>query len=178
MTGRTKNEKLLFEINANLAAYQHLEQSPQRIALNVSLNKTLKLLQDEKKSTDIFVHINNEETILPQELELLANSPEEINSINAALEQIQDALRALEIANDPSAYRISANTYSTRKRDAKGLPLDAFREFIKSHTIRLSNRLAGRIIQEEKELLRQRKENLLFANSLYIKLQEKALADA
>jgi hypothetical protein len=84
---------------------------------------------------------------------------------------------ALETVVDINAYRNAARTYPSKRKDAKGLPMDAFREFIRSHSTRLTNRLAGRIIQEEKDLIRQRKANLQKANQLYMALQTKALSD-
>ncbi|MGL4209648.1 MAG: hypothetical protein ACRCTY_09710 [Candidatus Adiutrix sp.] len=43
---------------------------------------------------------------------------------------------------DPKAYKKSESTFSSRKKEA-GIPLDAAREFLKSHATRLSNILTG-----------------------------------
>jgi len=62
------------------------------------------------------------------------------------------------------------------KSKENGLPLDSFREFIKSHSTRLTNRLAGHLAMPEKEILRQRKVSLQQARLLYVELQIQALA--
>lgn len=56
------------------------------------------------------------------------------------------------------------------------MPLDAFRDFLKSHSARLTNRLAGQGSPPEKLLLRQRKENLSVIKECYMEFQRKALS--
>lgn len=72
-----------------------------------------------------------------------ANSPEETQSLKTAAAQLDAAAKCLNVVcNDPKGYTASAQTYSTKRKEA-GLPLDAFRDFLKSHTARLTNRPAG-----------------------------------
>jgi hypothetical protein len=111
-----------------------------------------------------------------QELSLYANSPEERSSITTALNQLAEARQSLAIVRDRAAYKRAATTYSARRTE-NGLPLDSFREFLKSHVARLSNRLAGRLTENEKEILRQRKINLGVVREEYIALQQLALAE-
>ncbi|MDR1921924.1 MAG: hypothetical protein LBS31_09340 [Candidatus Adiutrix sp.] len=104
-----------------------------------------------------------------------ANSPEEAQSLKTAAAQLDDAAKCLNvIVNDPKGYEASAQTYPTKKKEA-GLPLDAFRDFLKSHSARLTNRLAGKGSHFEKLILRQRKDNLTAIRERYIELQQKAL---
>ena len=100
--------------------------------------------------------------------------PKSITVLKTALLQRDDAGKALGIVVFPEAYRKATDTYSS-KRIENGLPLDGFREFIKSHTTRLTNRLAGQLSGHEKEIVRQRKANLLVAKEVYVALQKKAL---
>ncbi|GAB1253001.1 hypothetical protein [Desulfovibrio falkowii] len=135
----------------------------------------LLILKQINKDKDLLLLLAVEGLSLTQERELRANSPEEVNSINAAQLQLQEANNALNVVKDPSAYKAATETYSSKQREA-GLPLDAFREFIKSHTTRLSNRLSAPLSVQEKNILRQRKENLRTAKDIYIALQRKALS--
>ena len=119
--------------------------------------------------------LTTEKILLNQELSLYANSPEEQSSIKTTLNQLEDAEQALRIVHDSKIYIGATCTYPAKRKE-NGLPLDSFREFIKSHGTRLTNRLASRIANLEKEILRQRKLNLAAARATYITLQQKSLA--
>lgn len=112
--------------------------------------------------------------LLHLELQNRANSPEETNSIKTAVLQLEEAQKSLAVVKDSAAYTAVAETYSSKRKEA-GLPLDSFREFLKSHTTRLTNRLAGPLSVPEKNILRQRKENLRVVKELYVTMQRKAL---
>ena len=112
--------------------------------------------------------------MLYQELALYANSSEEINSIKKSIAQIQEAKISLNVVNNSHYYQEATKTYSAKNKEA-GLPLDSLRQFIKSHTARLSNRMTGNLSVPEKNILRQRKENLSMVKELYINMQREAL---
>lgn len=155
-------------------SYRVLNESPQQKNLQSTQENLLQILKQINKEQDIPLLLAIESISLTQEMKIRANSPEEINSIKAALLQLEEARRALEVVKDFSAYKAGTETYSSRQRDG-GLPLDAFREFIKSHTTRLTNRLSAPLSVPEKNILRQRKENLKTAKEIYISLQREAL---
>lgn len=154
--------------------YILLEESAERQLRNAGLQSTLKLYKKIAATRDIAVLLTLERLALQQEIQFYANSAEEHNSIKTALQQLGDADNALLIVVDAESYRKAMTTYSS-KRIENGLPLDGFREFIKSHTTRLTNRLAGQLSGPEKELLRQRKKNLHVAKEEYVILQKRAL---
>lgn len=156
-------------------SHKTLNESPQQKNLEAAQDNLLLILKQMNKDKDLLLLLAVEGLSLTQERELRANSPEEVNSINAAQLQLQEANNALNVVKDPSAYKAATETYSSKQREA-GLPLDAFREFIKSHTTRLSNRLSAPLSVQEKNILRQRKENLRTAKDIYIALQRKALS--
>ena len=125
-------------------------------------------------SKDIYTILESERISLELELIHYSNSPEERNSIKQALAQIIEAKSALSVVVDSATYLPATATYSGKRKE-NGLPLDAFREFLKSHTTRLTNRLAAPLSVPEKNILRQRKENLQVVKELYMELQRKAL---
>lgn len=155
--------------------YKLLEASTERQVRDAGLQSTLELYKHIAAQRDITLLLTLERLALEQEREFYANSPEEHNSIKTALQQLDDAENALAIVAISEAYQKATTTYSSKRMES-GLPLDGFREFIKSHTTRLSNRLAGQLSGPEKEIVRQRKVNLLVAKDVYVALQQQALA--
>lgn len=149
-------------------------ESQEGQSLTTVLNKNLLILKDVAQSNDLETLLNIESMALSLEFENHANSPEERNSIKTALLQLQEAKQSLEVVKNPEGYKTATETYSSKRREA-GLPLDSFREFLKSHTTRLTNRLSAPLSVPEKNVLRQRKENLQVAKKLYIALQRTAL---
>jgi hypothetical protein len=161
--------------NRDWESYHQKESTPEALSYQEGLNKTLELLQDVGKSNLPEVVLAVEKVFLLQEKETYANSSEMVNSIKPALADMDSAYAALElVSGDHQAYQKAATTYSGKHLSA-GLPLDAFREFVKSHKARLTNRLRSVSSVPEKNILRQRKENLISANKCYITLQRHAL---
>lgn len=166
--------KFLSASSRNWEAVTLLNDSKEHHALTASLSETLHILKEVAISKNIETMIAIEKFALILELENHGNSSEERNSIKTALQQLEDAQKSLVIVKDDTAYQASTETYSTKRKES-GLPLDSFREFLKSHTTRLTNRLAAPLSAPEKNILRQRKENLQVARDLYIKMQRTAL---
>jgi predicted nucleotidyltransferase len=167
-------DRIAAAVSRDLSAYKLLDASKERQALDTALSKTLALYKEMESVRDIPVLLAAERLILTHELHNFANSPEDHNSIQTALNQLADAEKAMNIVMLSDAYQKATDTYAA-KRMENGLPQDGFREFIKSHVTRLTNRLAGQLSGSEKEILRQRKANLLAARDAYIALQRKAL---
>jgi hypothetical protein len=166
--------RLILRLDRNYEAHKRLAASKEALQLNEGLGATLNLLKDVHKTHDLNIALDLEQIMLHQELEKYANSKEESDSITAGIKQIQDAKKSLNVVRDPQAYQAATETYSGKRKEA-GLPLDSFREFLKSHSTRLSNRMAGQISVPEKNILRQRKENLGMAREVYIAMQREAL---
>ena len=156
------------------AADKVLDESSEQKIARASRDMLLSFFKDVARSNDVKSILEIENAALLLELKHRANSREEVNSINAALSQLQDAQKSFVIVQNHEAYRPCAATYSSRQKEA-GLPMDGFREFIKSHTTRLTNRLSAPLSVPEKNLLRQRKENLQVAKGVYTELQREAL---
>lgn len=163
-------DSLFNRLDRDWKLYQQLAACKERQARDEGQEVTLALLKQIATTKDISLILTAEKLLLNQELSLYANSAEEHNSIKTALGQFEDAERALLTVRDTEAYRKAADTYPAKRKES-GLPLDSFREFIKSHSTRLTNRLTGHLAVPEKKLLRQRKVNLQQAKALYIELQ-------
>jgi hypothetical protein len=166
--------ELVLILEENYADDQHLASSKEASKRNEGLTATLKFLKEVNKTHDLHLALDVERIMLDQELEKYANSREEADSLEAAITQIQEARQSLEVVQDPQAYQKAADTYSGKRKE-NGLPLDSFRQFLKSHTTRLSNRMAGVLSVPEKNILRQRKENLGMVRDVYIAMQREAL---
>lgn len=176
MAGLT--DSLLVHLNRDWEARSQLLASQLYKDQENSLSKTLGVLQKHASEKDIHTLLDDEGIMIRHALEFDANSPEEAQSLKAAIVQLDDAIKCLNVVSaDPQGYTASAQTYPARKKES-GLPVDAFRDFLKSHTARLKNRLAGRGSHSEKLLLRQRTENLNIIKECYTELQRKALGQS
>jgi hypothetical protein len=141
---------------------------------NELLSASLLILKETHSSKDLNLALGVEEMFLREELEKYDNSNEEIDSIKKAVSQVQQAKESLAVIQNSSVYKEATRTYSDKNKEA-GLPLDSFRQFLKSHSTRLYNRMAGNLPVPEKNILRQRKENLGMVRDVYIAMQREAL---
>jgi hypothetical protein len=114
--------------------------------------------------------------------ELFSCDPEDkdsVDSIERAMAELEDALRALSALNEGAAYRIVDLAYP-RKNDKyrkDGMPKDAFHVACNSHCTRIGNILKSPGINlTEKALLRRRYDNLRAARGVYVENQKVALA--
>jgi hypothetical protein len=167
-------DKILAQQNRNFESVQLLHNSDEAVRYHESLAATLLLLKEVMTYRDVNLSLNVESLVLHQELHLYANSPEEKNSIQTAITQLKDANKSLKAVQDHQGYKVAAETYPT-KRIQNGLPMDSFHEFLKIHSTRLSNRMAGRLSVPEKNILRQRKELLGVVREVYMDMQRQAL---
>jgi hypothetical protein len=143
---------------------------------DAGIQKTLEYLRESAKSRDVNRLLEDEYLMLTYSLNFDANSPEEMSSLKAAIMQLDEARRCLKsLQEKPEAHRENEASYSSKRKEA-GLPLDAAREFIRSHSTRLANSLAARVPQSEKLILRQRRENISAMRDYYIELQHSALS--
>lgn len=166
--------KLGDNLNQGWDAYLLVNESREVKKRNEILGDTLATLKTITSTKDIKLALGVEEMMLRQELTTYANSPEEANSVTKALEQVQEARQSFKVVEDHKAYKTAANTYPNARKEA-GLPVDAFRTFLKSHSTRLTNRMTSNISVPEKNIIRQRKENLAMMRDVYIGMQREAL---
>ncbi|NDV26898.1 hypothetical protein [Desulfovibrio sp. JC010] len=165
--------KLSIKLSDDWKSYQQKENTPEALAFQNGLKDTLDMFKELAEAKDPKAILEAEQIALIQEKEF-ANSAEMVNSIKPGLTQLQEARQSLELVHDSETYQKVTAAFSGKRKQG-GLPMDGFREFIKSHQARLTNRLKSDGSHEEKNILRQRKTNLKIANETYIKLQKKAL---
>jgi hypothetical protein len=160
-------DKYLEQISEDWKAFSLKENSVEAKSFQTGLTTTLGLLKEIGASKQPGIILLTEKATLAQELTTYANSAEMVNSIKPALEQLDEASGALKLVQDKATYAKTAQAFSAKRKQG-GLPLDAFREFILSHNARLTNRLKGTASVSEKNILRQRKDNLKAATERYM----------
>ncbi len=167
-------DELVDEIGADWEAYSLKEKSDEAVQYKQGIGSTLGLLEKLEQLADVALILFAEKVILQNALKFYANSPEMKNSLNAGLEDLEDAQNSLKTVQEPAQYKIVKKAMS-KKDIAQELPLDGFRKFERSHQARLSNLLKTTLSTEEKSLVRQRKNNLKAARNAYMSMQQKAL---
>lgn len=167
--------KLLNHLNRNYTDHDVLLKSQEQKNYDAGIMTTVNHLRQQAKERNVGSMLDDERLMLTHSLKFDANSQEEKNSLKAAIEQLDESRSCFEsLTTDPEAYKKNEKTYPSKKKEA-GLPLDAARDFFKSHTTRLTNILTGKSSHYEKVLVRQRKENLNIVKDAYVELQRKAL---
>jgi hypothetical protein len=167
-------DNLALDLERNYRIDQKIDKLKVTHQKNDILASTLSILKEVKETCDLNVALNAEQIMLHQELEKYANAYEEISTIKKGIKQLQEAKQALEIVKDPQKYQV-VNTALSEKNRKAGLPLDAMRQFIGSQTTRLSNQMTAISSIPEKNILRQRKENLGMIQEVYKAMQREAL---
>ncbi len=169
-------DECLSHLNRDLEAKAHLLASQAYRNQAGSIYETLDFLREVAGTRDIRLLLDVERLILKHSLQYDTNSPEEKHSVKVALEQLETCLTCLDsLTRNPDGYRESVEpTYSPKAREA-GLPLDAAREFFRSHATRLANNLVSKASTLEKTILRQRKDNVAVMRDCYAELQRSAL---
>lgn len=172
MAGSTK---LLDNLNHSLDTRKRVIKSPLQKAHDDGIMETVKYLRQQGKDKNIGSMLKDERLMLTHSLKFDANSTEEKNSLKSAIAQLDESRQCFEaLTTKPDAYKDMVNTYPTKKKEAD-LPLDAARDFFKSHNTRLTNILSGKAAHFEKLLVTQRKDNLRVIKDAYVELQRKAL---
>ncbi|MDR1922306.1 MAG: hypothetical protein LBS31_11280 [Candidatus Adiutrix sp.] len=174
-------DECLLHLSRDLEAKTQTPESPQYKNQEKSARPrhTLIFLRRVAQTRDIHVLLDVERLALEHTLKYDTNSPEEKQSVTVALDQLDTCRKCFDsLMNNPAGYRENVDpTYSSKAREA-GLPLDAAKEFFKSHATRLTNNLVSKASHVEKLLLRQRKENVAVMRECYAELQQKALGIA
>ena len=109
------------------------------------------------------------QTLLTAERALLKSS------LGSALEEIKQAEKMHNIAQNKDRYREVDELYQRPKNRRRGLPYDEARQFFNAHNTRLLNQDRSRLSETEKKTLNARRTNMRIAEKAYIALQQKAL---
>lgn len=166
--------KLQATTNSEVHALAIRNQSREGVQCReIQLDK-LQVLKEIGELRSIPLILEAERVILDTELEYLRGTTEQGHSLRKAIHQLETALRSYEIVRNPEGYRQAASTYPEEETQ-NGLPLDAFRKFLKANVARLGNRRNNVNTDEENAVYQQRKANLTIALDEYRRLQRKAL---
>jgi hypothetical protein len=126
---------------------------------------------------DIDLLIQSELLFIKQELSA-ATASEVIASLKNAEIDITDAYRSLQVLKQPEMYRLyAAPTHSSNPaKAADGMPKDIFHIACIAETTRLNNSLKNTsLIEEDRILIEQRKENMKTIRKVYKEMQQTAL---
>ena len=116
-----------------------------------------------------------ERWLLDHQLEYKANTPVMEGSLETAIAESERAVATLAMLRDPATYRILDQGIQSPKRRAGGLPLDDARMFFTSHAARIQNLEKAVGSLEEKQVLQERRNNLIIAGSTYRAMQKRVL---
>ncbi len=167
--------KLLNTLNHSLSTRERLIKSRAQKLHDDGIMETVDYLRQQANERNIGSMLEDERLLLVHSLKFDANSVEEKNSLQSAIAQLDEGRRCFEfLTTEPQAYKMHEASYPAKKKEA-GLPLDAARDFFKSHATRLTNILSGKSSHFEKLLVRQRKDNLRVIREAYVELQRKSL---
>lgn len=168
--------QILTLCNIDWGNRQQLERTKEFFTYQAGLEKTLKLLKDIKNKSDIDLIVKTEKLITEMELSLYTEKdPSALSSIQGAIAGLKDIENSISVVKNPEAYQESKKTHSSRKK-FRDVIEDGFHVELKGQVTRLNNRIKSIGISiPEKNVLRQRKENLLVAKELYVDMQRKAL---
>ena len=137
-----------------------------------SLRDTVKAIG---KSKDVGLILRSERSLLENERMFYSNSPEMAKSLENALSELGGAEGAYKKVQNPDSYKEVDRNLVSHKSRSGDLPLDEARKFFDSQKARLLNMGKSRLTDEEKEILKLRRNNIIAGKSAYIELQKQAL---
>jgi hypothetical protein len=146
-------------------------------SLIYGLNSSTELFKEISVLKNIDVITQSELLFVKQELSV-ATSPDVLSSLKNAENDLLDSLKSLEVLKQADKYRkYAANTHSSaNSKTVQGLPKDVFHTACASHITRLNNSLKNTtMIPEDRELIRQRKRNMIVIREIYKEMQREAL---
>ncbi len=156
------------------SGYQKKESTSEAMAYQKNLTAMLETLRDVQKQASIEGILEVERAILNYENETVVNSAEMADSNKWAIAGMEEALVCVDYLTNQDRYADTVPVFSLSDTQ-NGLPLDAFRKFVQSHSSRLTGHLRSVSSELEKEVIRQRRENLATAEAAYIHKQDNAL---
>lgn len=169
--------ELVFASSANdWRNKQRVEEAKPFQEYTKGLARTLQILKAVEKSGEIDLIVKTEATLVELEKSVhQEKDPSVLSSLDAAAVDFSVIIKGLEVVKTPSYYQKVDDAYHV-KRKSHGVPVDGVHEAINSHITRLGNSMrAVGISVPEKNILRQRQENMRCAKKLYIGMQREAL---
>ena len=147
-----------------------------RISFEDGIAQAMSAFQEAQITADPLTMLLAEYTFLSQELQFCHKADEHaLNSLKKAIQRFDDAFLALQ-AVEETGYKTAEKTYPHDKDyRVSGFPKDSYHIAFCSHKTRLLNILRYPGIDPiEKDLLKQRLDNLPAAQAAYIEKQKAA----
>ena len=177
-TGSTVEKVYLRQVRVRLAVLRE-RQSPDAQRVTEAETDLLAALNEVRAGGDLAAILESERTLLRDEHDQLANTPEMTGSLEVALKELDGAAAMIPLVRDPVEYaRVDATHQFRTHRIGKAprdVPRDDARMFFRSHHTRLQNLSKARGTDGEKAVLRARRQNMRRAESAYKDLQYRAL---
>jgi len=151
-----------------------------RINYEDGIDMAMTAFKEAQATADPQTILLAEYTFISQELQFCEKPDKEsLSSLTQALQLFDDAFLVLKIVEDKTLYQVVENSISHKKKYRfRGFPKDGFHVAFSSHIARLRNILkTPRLDLIEKDLLKQRIDNLSAGQKGYIELQRKALTN-
>jgi len=155
------------------------KESEGRVIYEDGIAAAMSVFKEAYTIGDPFILLTVEYTLLILEKQFCSKSDKAtINSLTKATASFDDAFLALKTVDDP-CYTATETTFPhDRNYRYKGYPKDAYHIAFASHKTRLQNFLRTPGFDPiEKELLRQRIDNIPAAHSGYVEKQKKAFSN-
>lgn len=154
-------------------ATEHLEAVSEDLAEARRVqSRSLKNVAREGSIADM---LKAEKVLLTEELRV-ARDPLQRASIEEALTQLESAMGTLDmLMHRPEDYKALNEGMSYKKNRIGPYPRDQVREFFKSERARLQNLSKGRLSDDERGILSDRRHVLKTAEAQYIKKQQEFL---
>ena len=149
--------------------------SPTKEACRTAQQEIKELVKDVGKTKNVGLILRSERSLLENERMFYSNSPEMDKSLDNALSELGGAERAYQKVQNPASYKEVDDNLISHKSRSGDLPLDEARKFFDSQKARLLNMGKSRLTDEEKEILKLRRNNIIAGKSAYIELQKQAL---
>ena len=155
---------------------RELQKSELAKGLRASGADLIKVIDVVAQSGDLSLMVGAEKFFLEYRLSHGANSLGEKNSLRAAIRGMDTIAEHIAVVANPVEYKIIDRTHKLPENREKGLPIDEAREAFRKHLTRFRNADQTGLSEDEKSLLNARRNMIKVAQSIYIRLQQEALA--
>lgn len=155
---------------------RELQKSELAKGLRASGADLIKVIEVVAQSGDLSLMVGAEKFFLEYRLSHGANSLGEKNSLRAAIRGMDTIAEHIAVVANPMEYKIIDRTHKLPENREKGLPIDEAREAFRKHLTRFRNADQTGLSEDEKSLLNARRNMIKVAQSIYIGLQQEALA--
>jgi hypothetical protein len=154
------------------------EEHDGRVLYELGLSDAATFFDEVYQAEDVDLMLLAEHTFLLQEFHSCDSADmAALSSAQQAVENFEDAYRALEVVRNSAAYREAEKTYPRNNENRyHGCPKDAFHQACIAHKTRINTTLRTMGLNlTEKFVYEQRRRNLGAMHAVYLALQKAAI---